>query len=184
MLTNCEASGLQMVPTTPFSSATVSGWNKPLLIWTGILYSQSSEVSLRPRSRDKNKYRNRSRCDIGVPPEEWQQVSGGMATTSQICHLVQSLRADSYDSISQASFSLVCIFTGEQNSRRSLPLIAEFLSLLLATRKELGVMCSCLKKTDVTPAGDNHSVAHQVIGTWQGLAYLSIQFSCIFSIKE
>lgn len=32
-------------PRPPFP-ATVSGWNKLLLIWTGIMYSQSSEVSL------------------------------------------------------------------------------------------------------------------------------------------
>lgn len=74
-------------PWPPFS-ATVSAWNKPLLIWTGIMYSQSSVVSLALCSRDKNKYRNRGRCDIGALPEEWQQVGGGVATTSQICHLV------------------------------------------------------------------------------------------------
>lgn len=74
-------------PRDPLFSATVSAWSKPLLIWTGIMYSRPSEGSLAPRSRDKNKYRNRVRCDTGALPEEWQQVGGGMATSSQICQV-------------------------------------------------------------------------------------------------
>lgn len=54
----------------------------------GSCTAKSSVVSLAPCSRDKNKYRNRGRCDIGALPEERQQVGGGVATTSQICHLV------------------------------------------------------------------------------------------------
>lgn len=51
----------------PPSSATVSAWNKLFLIWTGIVYSQSSEVPLAPRSRDKNKYgKSRQMWHLGV----------------------------------------------------------------------------------------------------------------------
>lgn len=48
------------------------------------MYSQSCEVPLVPRSRDKNKYGNQGRCDIlGIEEEKWQQVSGSVARTSK-----------------------------------------------------------------------------------------------------
>lgn len=86
----------------PPSSATVSAWNKLFLIWTGIMCSQPSEVPLAPCSRDKNKYRNQGRCDTWALPGKWQQVSGGIAWTSQIWYLVWVMLVDSWDSTSDA----------------------------------------------------------------------------------
>lgn len=134
----------------PPSSATVSAWNKLFLIWTGIMYSQSSEVLPALCSRDKNKYGNRGRCDTRVLPEKKrQQVSGGIAWTSQICYLVWGMLADSWDSTSEACFFSPSFFflTAEQSSQRRLPLIAEILkSALQSIWRELGLTCSCLKK--------------------------------------
>lgn len=63
--------------------ATVSAWSKLFLIWTGIMYSQSCEVPLVPRSRDKNKYGNHGRWHFGHCRGKWQQVSWSVAPTSQ-----------------------------------------------------------------------------------------------------
>lgn len=74
------------------------------------MYSQSSEVTLAPHSRDKNKYGNQGRCDTWASPGKWQQVRGGIAWTSQICYLVWGMLVDSYDSTSDALFFLLSVF--------------------------------------------------------------------------
>lgn len=140
----------------PFS-ATLSGWNKPLLIWTGIMYGQSSKVSLHRAHVTKinieieadvtlgYRWRNGSRS-----VEVWRQEVK-FATLCKVCALTTMI-----------AFHRLCYLPSAFWLERSLPLIAEFLSLMLVIRKELGVMCSCLKP-EVTPAGDDQSVAHQVI---------------------
>lgn len=80
----------------PPSSATISAWNKLFLIWTGIMYSQSSEGPFAPCSRDKNKYGNQGRCDTRALPGKCQQVSGGKARRSQICYLARTRIVDSW----------------------------------------------------------------------------------------
>lgn len=113
------------VPRDPPLSATVSAWNKLFLIWTGIMYSPSSERPLAPHSRDKNKYGNQGRCDTWAVPGKWHQVSGGIAWTSQTGYLVWGTLGDSQDGTSEDFFFFSSIFPGEQRSQRRLPVIAE-----------------------------------------------------------
>lgn len=111
----------------PLSCATVSARNRLLLIWKGIMYSQTSKVPLAPCSRDKNKYGNQGRRDTWATPGKWQQVRGGKAWTSQICYLVWGMLVDSWDSTSETLFFPLSFFflAGVHNSQRRLPLIAE-----------------------------------------------------------
>lgn len=47
---------------------------------------------------------------LGVAREKWQQVSGGIVRTSQICYLVWGMLVDSWDSTSETFFFLVFFF--------------------------------------------------------------------------
>lgn len=105
----------------PPSSATVSAWNKLFLIWTGIVCSQSSEVPLAPRSRDKNKYGNQGRCDTWPLPGK--MAAGQRRYSTSKSNLLSCLKYACWQL--RWHFRVFFFLTGEQSSQRSLPLIAE-----------------------------------------------------------